>query len=212
MPQTHATHPNGISFLPSLTTLLLLLAAVHRHGAAQIPGGGGTVRSGKLSFDGRATLGDFTGTTTTLTGELTGGPDLASVRGWVEAPVAMLNTGNGKRDTDLNKSMESAKFPVLRFELTGVTQETWSGDTATVTLHGRFRIHGVERPAELAATVVLGADQVRLQATTPMNLKDYRIGGLTKMFGMLRMHEDIVVHVALVFEVGSSAHGQATVP
>ena len=42
---------------------------------------------------------------------MTGGPTLADVRGFVEAPVNTLVTGNGKRDKDLNKSMESDKYP-----------------------------------------------------------------------------------------------------
>jgi hypothetical protein len=33
----------------------------------------------------------------------------------------------------------------------------------------------------------------------PLNLKDYRIGGLSKMLGMLKMSEEIEVHVDLTF-------------
>jgi hypothetical protein len=33
----------------------------------------------------------------------------------------------------------------------------------------------------------------------PLNLKDYKIGGLSKMMGMLRMYEDITVHVDVTF-------------
>ena len=74
---------------------------------AQQPMPDGTVTAGTLSFDGKATAGDFTGTTHTVTGSMTGGATLADVRGFVEAPVNTLVTGNGKRDKDLNKSMES---------------------------------------------------------------------------------------------------------
>jgi hypothetical protein len=51
--------------------------------------------SGRLSFDGHASVADFTGTTTTVTGEMTGGESLAAVRGWVESPVKTLDTDNG---------------------------------------------------------------------------------------------------------------------
>src|SRR5215211_8811087 len=71
----------------------------------------GRLTSGVLSFDGHATVGDFTGTTRTISGQVTGASGLSSVRGWVEAPVQSLKTGNGKRDKDLNKSMESSKYP-----------------------------------------------------------------------------------------------------
>src|SRR5687768_503542 len=81
----------------------------------------GRVKAGTLSFDAYASVGDFTGTTSAVSGEMTGGPDLGAVRGWVEAPVKTLKTGNGKRDRDLNKSMESDKYPTIKFDLTGVT-------------------------------------------------------------------------------------------
>jgi hypothetical protein len=172
---------------------------------AQQPIPGGTIRTGSLSFDGRATMGDFTGTTTTVTGEMTGGATLASVRGWVEAPVRTLVTGNSRRDADLNKSMESDRYPTIRYELTDVLPgEVW-GDTVPVTLHGYFLIHGVKQHAPIPATVVFLHDGVRVRGEAPLNLKTYKIGGLTKMLGMLRMHEDIVVHVDLTF--GSAPPG-----
>jgi hypothetical protein len=38
----------------------------------------GVVKAGTLSFDGHATVGDFVGTTTTVSGEMTGGDSLGS--------------------------------------------------------------------------------------------------------------------------------------
>ena len=43
----------------------------------------GQVTSGMLTFDGHATVGDFTGTTRTVAGQITGAPDISGVRGWV---------------------------------------------------------------------------------------------------------------------------------
>jgi hypothetical protein len=165
----------------------------------------GPIREGILSFDGRATTGDFTGTTTTVTGEMTGGTELAAVRGWVEAPVKTLVTGNGKRDRDLNKSMESEKYPTIRYELVAVLPGETRGDTTTVTLHGYFLIHGVREHAAIPATVVFLSDGVRVRGDAPLNLKTYKIGGLTKMLGMLKMHEEILVHLDLTF--GSAPTG-----
>ena len=95
------------------------------------------LHQGSLSFDGRETISDFTGTTTTVRGEMTGGDDLTALRGWVEAPVVTLVTGNERRDAALNRSMESDKYPTLRFELTGVTPKAEQGDTALVELQVR---------------------------------------------------------------------------
>lgn len=165
----------------------------------------GKVLFGMLSFDGRATAGDFTGTTSAVSGEMSGGASLESIRGWVEAPVNTLTTGNGRRDKDLNKSMESDKYPVIRYELDGVTPNSLAGDTAIVILHGRFAIHGVTRPADLPARVLLTPGGARVWADTPLNLRDYHIGGLSKMLGILKMHERIEVHVDITFAAAGAA-------
>lgn len=155
--------------------------------------------SGTLSFDGHATVGDFTGTTTTIAGEMTGGGSLAAVRGWVEAPVKTLDTGNGKRDKDLNKSMETNKYPTMRFDLTGVTPEGAPADTAAVQLQGRLTLHGVSRDVTLPGRVWKDGDGLRVRSDFPLDLGDYEIGGLSKMLGVLRMQEGIEVHVDLTF-------------
>jgi polyisoprenoid-binding protein YceI len=186
-------------FIPATLLLAALLPGSPAALEAQRAIPNGAIRSGSLSFDGRATTGDFTGVTSTITGQMTGGPDLAAVRGWVEAPVSTLLTGNRKRDKDLNKSLESAKYPAVQFDLTAVMPRSARGDTAEVTLQGRFHIHGVTRDATIPATIVLGPDAIQVRGKTPLNLKSYRIGGLSKAMGMLRMHEEILVHLDLTF-------------
>ena len=109
---------------PAVAGAAVALCATGAPAAAQLDGHLPEARvvSGTLSFDGYATVGDFTGTTADVTGEMSGGA-LAEVRGWVEAPVKSLKTGNGRRDRDLNKSMESDRYPTIRFELSRVTPE-----------------------------------------------------------------------------------------
>ncbi|HEX5387077.1 MAG TPA: YceI family protein [Gemmatimonadales bacterium] len=184
--------------------LAVVLAAEPALAAGQQPIPPGKVVSGTLSFDGRATAGDFTGKTSTVSGEMTGGADLSAVRGWVEAPAASLTTGNGRRDRDLNKSMETQKFPTMRFELgaveTAAAPDSAAGaDSVPVRLKGRLTLHGVTRDMEIPGAVTLGPDGARVRGTLPVNLKDYHIGGLSKLFGTLRMYEDIVVHIDLQF-------------
>ena len=165
----------------------------------QLPVRPGTVRECTLSFDGHATTGDFTGKTSTLTGEMTGGATLPEIKGWVEAPVKTLDTDNDRRDRDLNKSMESDKYPTIRFELTQAVAQGTLADSMDVVLRGQFLIHGVTREVELPATLVFLSDGVRVRSTTPLNLKDYEIGGLSKFLGVLKMSEKIEVHVDVTF-------------
>jgi polyisoprenoid-binding protein YceI len=161
----------------------------------------GRLLSGTLSFDGHATVGDFIGTTRTVSGQLTGAPDLSGVRGWVEAPVQSLKTGDGKRDKDLNKSMESSKYANLRFDLNRITAKQSAGDSIPVTLHGTLSIHGVTRPVDLPGSIEFKGANARVRTDFPLNLKEYKIGGLSKMLGILKMHENIEVHVDLVFQI-----------
>jgi polyisoprenoid-binding protein YceI len=187
-----------------LSAVVLIAISLNLPAAAQQTVPAGAVRAGTLSFDARATAGDFTGTTTTVKGEMTGG-ELAEVRGWVEAPVTTLVTGNDRRDRDLNKSMETGKYPTMRFDLDGVTPGPARGDTVQAELKGRFTVHGVTREATLPAEIVIRPDGVQVRTQTIMNLKDYQIGGLSKAFGMLRMHEEIRVRVDVTFAPGGKA-------
>jgi polyisoprenoid-binding protein YceI len=161
----------------------------------------GRLASGMLSFDGHATVGDFTGTTTTVSGELKGANQLAAVRGSVEAPVQSLKTGDSRRDKDLNKSMESKKYPNIRFDLERIAPAGTGQENVPVILHGTMTIHGVTRPVELSGTIQFQGTTARVRSDFPLNLKDYSIGGLSKMLGMLKMDENIEVHVDLVFQL-----------
>lgn len=158
----------------------------------------GPVVRGTLSFDGRSSLGDFTGSTTSVQGAMTGGATLAAVRGHVEAPVASLRTGNDRRDRDLLKTMDAAVYPHIRFELEGVTPEWERGDSASVWLEGRFVIHGVARAERVRALVTRVPGGLAVRADLPMNLHDYRVDRLRR-FLVFRMEPDITVHVDLVF-------------
>jgi len=164
----------------------------------QQPVPNGVLKRGTVSFDGRATLGDFVGKTDSVWGVMAGGPDLAAVRGWVEASTS-LKTGNGRRDNDLRKSMEADRYPTMRFDLTGVTSGGPPADSTMVQLHGVLTIHGVKREVMLPATVVRHGNTFRVRSDFPLNLKDYEIGGLSKMLGILKMNEHTVVHVDVEF-------------
>ena len=186
---------------------LLGTGALHAQAPRLIPDG--TVREGTLSFEGRATTGAFTGTTATVRGEMSGGGSLSEVRGWVDAPVSTLVTGNGHRDKDLNKSLQSEVYPTIRFDLTGVTPGAERGDTVDVVLQGRFTIHGVTREASVPATLVTRPDAMQVRGDTPLSLKDYEVEGLSKLMGMFKMYDKIVVHVDVTFAAAGAASASA---
>ena len=191
-----------------LLVALTMLGAGELHAQAPRLIPDGTVREGTLSFEGRATTGAFTGTTAAVRGEMSGG-SLAEVRGWLDAPVSALVTGNGHRDKDLNKSLQSDLYPTIRFDLTGVTLGAERGDTVDVVLKGRFNIHGVTREASMPAMVVAQPGAIRVRGNTPLNLKDYKIEGLSKLMGMLKMYDKILVHLDVTFAPAGATAGSA---
>ncbi|MES2306698.1 MAG: YceI family protein [Gemmatimonadota bacterium] len=164
-----------------------------------------TALRGSLSFDAKATLGAFTGTTTTLKGEMSSTDGLARVRGWVEAPAKTLSSQNGKRDRDTWSSLEVEKYPALRFQLDSVAPGELHGDSTSVVLMGHFTLHGQTRSARLPGWVWRQGSIIRFKGATPVNVKDYGIGGLTKALGMLRMNENIIVRVDVTFGTGGTS-------
>lgn len=184
--------------------ILLLALTSTGTGVAQRSWPDAELLRGTLSFDGKSTLGDFTGTTSTLRGQMIGGSTLADVRGWVEAPVTSLKTGNDRRDRDLVKTMEAAIFPTIRFELTGVTPEWERGDSAGVVLTGNFVIHGVTRAERITATAARGSEGIHVTAAgIPMDLHDYKIEKLTR-FLVFKMNPKILVHLDIMFKGSGS--------
>ena len=194
----HKVRKYGLTVVLLVLTLSVPAAPLVAQGQTT-PVPPGRVTAGMLSFDGHGTPGDFVGTTGTVSGEMTGGDSLGAVRGWVEAPVKTLVTGNGRRDRDLNKSMESGKYPTLRFDLHGVTTAPGTPDSVPVTLLGAMAIHGVTRDVSLPGFVRREGEEIRVRTDFPLVLTDYEIGGLSKLFGMLKMDEHIEVHVDVTF-------------
>ena len=187
-----------------LTVAALVAAASLARAQTPSPAPAAVLQSGTLSFSAHATVGDFTGSTTTITGAVTG--DVAEARGWVEAPVASLVTHNEHRDRDLRASMEVEKYPAMRFTLGRASRTPTSGDAGAVVLHGALTIHGVTRDVELPAALERNGESIHVTSTFPLDLNDYRIGGLTKMLGLLRMDPHIEVHVDLRFIATSSVN------
>lgn len=187
--------------MTALRVMLLTIVLASRAVAqVAVPGDSSALHSGTLSFLGRATVGDFVGSTHQVSGVFTG--ELSSARGWVEAPVATLVTHNDRRDRDLRAVMEVETYPTMRFDLdstvVGSSRED-ARDVIDVLLHGRLAIHGVTRVVELPAAVSRRGDTLHVNAVFPLDVTDYRIGGLKKFFGILRMRRQIEVRVDLRF-------------
>ena len=59
-----------------------------------------------------------------------------------------------------------------------------------------------KRDVALPGYVRREGQDVRVRSDFPLNLKDYKIGGLSKALGLLKMDEHITVHVDVSFAPG----------
>ena len=161
-----------------------------------------SLQSGSLSFTGHSTFGEFVGTTTEVSGAVSASADVAGARGWVEATVGSLSTRNSRRDSDLRSTMEVAKYPTMRFDLAGFIAPSAAAprDTVTGTLRGTLTIHGVTRDVAIPARLIAVADTIDVSGAFPLDLADYHIGGLIRLFGTLRMQRNIEVRFHLLFQ------------
>ncbi|HYT82273.1 MAG TPA: YceI family protein [Gemmatimonadales bacterium] len=149
--------------------------------------------SAEIWFDARASVADFQGRTTVATGELLGGADPAEARGWVEVRWRDIDTKNGTRNRHMLKTVDEEHFPVIRFDLGGVTR-----DSAQLRLEGTLALHGASRPVAWPAVVRVSTDTVTVATDFPVDMRDYGIKPPVK-FVIARMGAVVQVHVRLVF-------------
>ena len=94
--------------------------------------------SADIWFDAKASVADFQGRTTVVTGTLE----------WVEVRWADIDTKNGTRNRHMLKTVDAEHFPIIRFDLAGTT-----ADSGQVQVKGTLTTHGVSHPVEWPAVV-----------------------------------------------------------
>jgi polyisoprenoid-binding protein YceI len=145
----------------------------------------------EIWFDARASVADFQGRATAATGELVGAASPADARGWVEVRWADIDTKNGTRNRHMLRTVDAERFPVIRFDLTGMRPGADS-------VLGALTLHGVARQVAWPVTLRIGSDTITVAADFPVDVRDYGIKPPVK-FVIARMGAVVTVHVRLVF-------------
>jgi polyisoprenoid-binding protein YceI len=159
--------------------------------------------AGEATFTAKATLGDFTGRTRALRGEVQGTIDPWSASGWVEVSLDSLRTGNGMRDGHMRDALETATYPVARFTLDSLRPEpsVTDGTAQGARLFGQFTVHGVSRSLATSGVLESQADGVWTITTAfPVTLADHGITkGLSRAFGTIKVGPVVSVRVRAEF-------------
>src|SRR5882672_6139638 len=143
--------------------MLTLLAVL-----LQVPIPSAPLAHAEIWFDARASIADFQGRASIVTGELVGGAGPADVRGWIEARWSDIDTKNGTRNAHMLKTVDAEHFPVIRFDVTGVT-------AGADTVAGTLTLHGVTQHVRWPVATQAGADSTSVTADFPIDIRDYGI-------------------------------------
>ena len=148
-----------------------------------------TVVAGKsrATFDASHPLGDFSGATEGVTGQLRLDPANISlgVAGSVTANPAGLRTDNARRDGDLRKTLETDRYGEIRFSAEEVKSSFPSLAEHTdviLRISGVLRIRGVERPTTWTARARLEGGMIWVRGETDLKLTEFGITPPNRFF------------------------------
>lgn len=158
-----------IAFLQSRFTALLLAAFL-----VPLPSAGQAffADDGHVEFLSNVPLHSFVGASDLLVGRI----DLSERTVDFYVDLNTLDTGNGKRDKDMRKTLETDDYPFAEFFGTLLTEvDPEAAGAQDVEVEGEFTIHGVKRPVRVPGTITFDGDAVRVQASWILSLDDYDI-------------------------------------
>lgn len=176
------TAQHAFTFIPIVFLLWFLSPRVLR--ACEIPADLLAGRSlpetwkileGDVVFVADAQLHDFEGTTSAISGVVMA-RDLADAVGCVAIPAQELDTGIQRRNEIMRKDhLEIAKFPEIRFIVTGLADVRREAGRVHLILEGELMLHGVSRRLRIPATVSSLGATLEVQGKTPLKLSDHAI-------------------------------------
>lgn len=128
--------------------------------------------AGHAEFTSRVPLHTFTGESDRLVGQV----NLADSTVDFYLDLATLETGIGKRDKDMRTTLDTDQYPFAEFfgKLVSPFDSTATSEQPA-RVEGQFKIHGVSRMVDIAGTVHMTPDGLRIRADWKLNLVDYDI-------------------------------------
>ncbi len=127
---------------------------------------------GKAVFYSKVPLHNYSGTSENLVGRI----NLEDLTVDFYIDLETLDTGNGKRDRDMLKTLDTKQYPFGEFF--GKLTTPFDADSSTeqeVTVEGVFKIHGREKEITVDGILQMVGENLQLHAEWILNLNDYDI-------------------------------------
>ena len=166
---TSFSSPVMRSFLSISLSVLSLLASL---APAQSMGQAFFADDGHVEFLSNVPLHSFVGVSEDLVGRV----DLTDQSVDFYVDLNTLDTGIGKRDKDMRKTLKTDQYPFAEFFGTLLTPvDATSNEPQEVEVEGDFSVHGITRSLRIPGTLTFSEQGVRVQASWILNLNDYDI-------------------------------------
>ena len=155
----------------------------------------------RVGFDGKSSLHDFTGKTSSVTGELEVDlthPDLDPA-GTIRVEAKALETGSDGRDEGMYEHLDVEHHPTIEFALEGIDEAKVDADARTVraVARGTMTIRGVARAVTMPVRATVDdSRRLLLEGEMPLRLPDYSVPVPNKL-GIVKVEEEVRVWIAL---------------
>lgn len=154
----------------------------------------------EVTFDVRFPMGDFSGRSEQVGGEIEADPaDLrTAVTGRVLVQAATLRTGLDGRDRDMWKALEVERHPEIRFAVASVEPSFPSvtdHSDVLLTIKGAMLIHGVERPMTVLGRVRVRDGRLWVRGESRIRMTDFGIAPPKRLF--LAVTDDVALRFDL---------------
>ncbi|MEZ4702825.1 MAG: YceI family protein [Rhodothermales bacterium] len=128
--------------------------------------------AGKAAFTGEIPVNRFTGISESLSGRVS--LIDRSVRFTLD--LNTLDTGIGKRDRDMRKTLNTSRFPEAVFEGRLVSEfDPGIPEMQPARVQGTFTLHGVSQEIEVEGGLQRVGEGLMVTAEWVLNMRDYRI-------------------------------------
>ena len=150
--------------------------------------------TGHVEFLSNVPLHDFVGEADVLTGRV----DLTENTVDFYVDLNTLDTGNGKRDKDMRKTLETDDYPFAEFFGTLLTQVDPARDgPQSVEVEGDFTIHGITRTIKVPGQITFTEEGMRIEASWTLLLDDYQIRPPRLLFLKVDEEQAITIDILL---------------
>lgn len=150
--------------------------------------------TGFVEFESEVPLHSFTGSSRHLVGKI----NLSTSVVDFYIDLTTIETGIGKRDKDMRKTLETDRFPFAEFYGELVSDfDTQSGKPQPARARGTFTMHGVSREITVEGTLQLTDKGLRVEASWVINIEDYNIEPPGILFYRVDEEQDILIKALL---------------